>query len=192
MKLILDFVPNHVALDHPWVADHPEYFILGSHDAVATVLTESGGTFYALGRDPYFPAWPDVLQLNAFAPGLRQAAMSTVSSIAEQCDGIRCDMAMLFLNDIFERTWGERAGPHAGNGILDRSNLSFQTGISRFPLYCRSLLGHRVATSTAGFRFLLRQETLRSTGARQRIEHSPAPACGSKLSGKIASVHREP
>ena len=28
---------------------------------------------FACGRDPYFPAWPDVLQLNAFQPGLRQA-----------------------------------------------------------------------------------------------------------------------
>jgi glycosidase len=113
MKLILDYVPNHVALDHPWVVDHPEYFILGSHDAEHdnTSYFEIGGTFYARGRDPYFPPWPDVLQLNAFAPGLRQAAMRTVSSIAEQCDGIRCDMAMLFLNEIFERTWGERAGP---------------------------------------------------------------------------------
>jgi hypothetical protein len=112
MKLILDYVPNHVALDHPWVADHPEYFILGSPDAGydKTSYFERGGRFYARGRDPYFPPWPDVLQLNAFAPGLRKTAISTVSSIAEQCDGIRCDMAMLFLNEIFERTWGERAG----------------------------------------------------------------------------------
>ena len=65
---------------------------------------------FACGRDPYFPAWQDVLQLNAFQPGLRQAAIETVSSIARQCDGIRCDMAMLLLNSIFERTWGNRAG----------------------------------------------------------------------------------
>ena len=29
--------------------------------------------------------------------------------IAEQCDGLRCDMAMLVLPDVFERTWGRRA-----------------------------------------------------------------------------------
>jgi hypothetical protein len=55
-----------------------------------------------------------VLQLNAFQPGLRQAVLETVSSIAGQCDGVRCDMAMLFLNAIFERTWGSRAGPRPG------------------------------------------------------------------------------
>jgi hypothetical protein len=65
---------------------------------------------YACGRDPYFPAWRDVLQLNAFNPGLRRAAVETVLSIADQCDGVRCDMAMLFINSIFERTWGQRAG----------------------------------------------------------------------------------
>jgi len=36
--------------------------------------------------------------------------IETVSSIASQCDGLRCDMAMLLLNQIFERTWGSRAG----------------------------------------------------------------------------------
>jgi hypothetical protein len=72
---------------------------------------EIGGTVFACGRDPYFPAWPDVLQLNAFHPGFRGAAIETVSEIASQCDGMRCDMAMLFLNFIFERTWGQRAGP---------------------------------------------------------------------------------
>ena len=30
LKLMLDFVPNHVALDHPWVEAHPEFFIAGS------------------------------------------------------------------------------------------------------------------------------------------------------------------
>jgi hypothetical protein len=64
----------------------------------------------ARGRDPFFPAWPDVFQLNAFDPGLRSAAIETVQQIAEQCDGVRCDMAMLMINDIFERTWGARAG----------------------------------------------------------------------------------
>jgi hypothetical protein len=68
------------------------------------------GKVFACGRDPYFPAWPDVLQLNAFQTGLRQAVIETVGSIAEQCDGIRCDMAMLVMNTIFERTWDNRAG----------------------------------------------------------------------------------
>jgi hypothetical protein len=113
IKLILDYVPNHVAIDHPWLTEHPEYFILGTrddlwHDPAAYI--EVAGFVYARGRDPFFPAWPDVVQLNAFAPGLRQAARETVSSIARQCDGIRCDMAMLVLNEIFQRTWGNRAG----------------------------------------------------------------------------------
>ena len=30
-------------------------------------------------------------------------------NIAAQCDGVRCDMAMLVLPDVFERTWGIRA-----------------------------------------------------------------------------------
>ncbi|MGB2627521.1 MAG: alpha-amylase family glycosyl hydrolase [Candidatus Acidiferrum sp.] len=111
--LILDFVPNHVAPDHSWVLEHPEYFIRGDKNDLAkdaSAFYETCGNVCACGRDPYFPAWPDVLQLNAFQPGLREAVIETISEIAEQCDGIRCDMAMLMLNDIFERTWGARAG----------------------------------------------------------------------------------
>ena len=114
MNLMLDFVPNHVAPDHPWVAEHPEYFIRGNAGSLRVApssFIQVGGTVYACGRDPYFPAWPDVLQLNAFEPSLREAAIETISSIAQQCDGIRCDMAMLFLNPIFQRTWSESAGP---------------------------------------------------------------------------------
>lgn len=113
MNLILDFVPNHVAPDHPWVAEHPEYFIRGNAADIKndpSSFVDVRGTIYACGRDPFFPAWPDVLQLNAFNAGLREAAIETISNIAEQSDGIRCDMAMLFLNAIFERTWAGRAG----------------------------------------------------------------------------------
>jgi hypothetical protein len=112
-KLMLDFVPNHVAPDHPWVSTHTEYLIRGNSDDVKndpSSFLDVGGTVYARGRDPYFAAWPDVLQLNAFDAGLRQAVIETISSIAQQCDGIRCDMAMLVLNSVFERTWGARAG----------------------------------------------------------------------------------
>jgi Alpha amylase, catalytic domain len=113
MNLLLDFVPNHVAPDHPWVAAHPEYFICGTPDDFArdpSSYISVQGNVCACGRDPYFPAWPDVLQLNAFEPGLRQAVIETLSSIATQCDGVRCDMAMLLLNQVFARTWGNRAG----------------------------------------------------------------------------------
>jgi hypothetical protein len=113
IKLILDFVPNHVAPDHPWVSEHPEYFVRAQADEAMrdpASFIEIQGWVYACGRDPFFPAWPDVLQLNAFEPSLRHAVIDTVSAIAAQCDGIRCDMAMLGLSQIFERTWGSRVG----------------------------------------------------------------------------------
>jgi hypothetical protein len=113
LRLILDFVPNHVAPDHPWASAHPEYFVQGIDEDLQrdpASFFAAGAKVLARGRDPYFPAWPDVLQLNAFDPGLRAAAVDTVRQIADQCDGVRCDMAMLMMNDVFERTWGQRAG----------------------------------------------------------------------------------
>lgn len=111
--LILDFVPNHVAPDHPWATEHPERFIQGSEEDLRddpASFVEVAGRVLANGRDPFFPAWPDVVQLDAFSPELRSAVVETLGSIADQCDGVRCDMAMLMMNDTFERTWGGRAG----------------------------------------------------------------------------------
>jgi len=113
VRLILDYVPNHVAPDHPWVTEHPEFFVQVGEDDLASDpggWLSVGGHVLAHGRDPYFPPWPDVVQLNAFAPAARAATAQTLADIARQCDGIRCDMAMLMFNDIVARTWGSRAG----------------------------------------------------------------------------------
>ncbi|HUF27449.1 MAG TPA: alpha-amylase family glycosyl hydrolase [Gemmatimonadaceae bacterium] len=113
IALILDFVPNHVAPDHPWVAESPSFFIHGNAIDLARAPDEFialGGVVLARGRDPWFQPWKDTVQLNAFDPGLRAAARATLLDIATQCDGVRCDMAMLVLSDVFGRTWAGRAG----------------------------------------------------------------------------------
>lgn len=111
--LLLDFVPNHTAQDHPWAGSNPEYYIQGDAgdlDAAPEDFVRCGEAVIAHGRDPYFPAWTDTAQLNAFAPGYRRATEETLSRLATMCDGVRCDMAMLLISDIFATTWGERAG----------------------------------------------------------------------------------
>lgn len=110
-RLILDLVPNHVAPDHPWVQEHPDYFLQGTLEDLRRspdTFLQVGGHILAQGRDPYFPPWPDVVQVDAFSPGYRQALSDTLLSLAGQCDGVRCDMAMLLINRVFLQTWGER------------------------------------------------------------------------------------
>jgi hypothetical protein len=112
-RLILDYVPNHLAPDTPWITERPDLFIRGSDSDLAANPNgwlKVGDTVVAHGRDPYFPPWPDVVQLNAFSPKMRAGTVETLSSIAEKCDGVRCDMAMLLINRIFAQTWGEHAG----------------------------------------------------------------------------------
>jgi hypothetical protein len=114
LRLILDYVPNHVAPDHPWLTERPDCLIQGTADDLAHApdsFVEAGGRVYARGRDPYFPPWPDVVQLNAFSDALRAATVDTLVSLGDQADGVRCDMAMLMMNDVFAKTWGDRAGP---------------------------------------------------------------------------------
>ena len=113
VRLLLDYVPNHVAPDHPWVTSNPELFVRGDEDDIhadPAGWLAAAGHVLAHGRDPYFPPWPDVVQLNAFSPAMRAATADTLAGIADQCDGIRCDMAMLMINQVFAKTWGSRAG----------------------------------------------------------------------------------
>lgn len=131
LRLMLDFVPNHVGLGHPWVQTHPEYFVQGTELDLARnpqnfirISGSRGDLFLAHGRDPYFPAWPDTLQLNYARPETQAAMTEVLLKIAGQCDGVRCDMAMLVLPDVFERTWGQSTPafwPRAIQSVRDRA-----------------------------------------------------------------------
>jgi glycosidase len=124
LRLMLDFVPNHTGLDHPWVEEHPEYYVAGTELDLARaptnytrIKTKSGTLLPAHGRDPFFPGWPDALQLNYGNPATQEAMLRELLRICSQCDGVRCDMAMLVLPDVFERTWGIRAEPFWAKAI---------------------------------------------------------------------------
>jgi glycosidase len=124
LKLMLDFVPNHTALDHPWVEDHPDYYVGGGEleqtrapQNYTWVKRKRGDVLLAHGRDPYFDGWPDTLQLDYANPATQEAMIGELLVIAEQCDAVRCDMAMLVLPKVFERTWGRRPPPFWARAI---------------------------------------------------------------------------
>jgi len=117
IALVLDFVPNHTGFDHEWIRTHSDFYVHGTLDNYRAdpalfhpIETSNRETvrFIACGRDPYFAPWRDVAQLNYFNPATREAMIGVLTSIAQHCDGVRCDMAMLVLNDVFAETWAQR------------------------------------------------------------------------------------
>src|SRR5438552_10357811 len=115
LRLLLDFVPNHLGLDHRWVVERPELFVQVPHQAPGTFFAESnaGGRWLAHGQDPTFPAWTDTAQLDPRRADTRAAMIELMQSVAMRCDGVRCDMAMLLLNEVFAKTWEKFPCPAA-------------------------------------------------------------------------------
>jgi len=129
LKLLLDFVPNHTGRDHPWVDAHPEFYVHGSRDDLAREPQNyarleprrrgDAETILAYGRDPYFDGWSDTFQLNYRHGGFRETQIGELGAVADRCDGVRCDMAMLLQPQIIAKTWGERARPSDGSPPRD-------------------------------------------------------------------------
>ncbi len=124
LKIIVDFVPNHMGLDSDWLNQHPEYFIHRPLAATDSSLSDSElekkypGYFVhrtpsyphgnrripktilvAYGKDPYFYPWIDTAQLDFAEPALRRKMTDVLCDIARRVDGVRCDMAMLVLRE---------------------------------------------------------------------------------------------
>lgn len=113
MKLYLDFVSNHLAIDSELTNDCVDCFVMGDktdYENNRELFCEKkvgDKTYYiAHGRDPNFPVWKDTLQLNYFNPKTREKMINNLIKISQVCDGVRCDMVMLTLNDIHNDIWG--------------------------------------------------------------------------------------
>ena len=112
ISLILDFIPNHFNAESRYVKSHPQLFLQGdagmfgmdSHTFFQSPAQP--GKYFSHGRDPFFPAWTDTVQLNYYNTETREFMTEQLRKIAGLCDGVRCDMAMLVLNNIFQNTWG--------------------------------------------------------------------------------------
>ena len=109
---MLDFVPNHMAPDHPWVERASGLLRRGDRGGARRRAAELPARRDAAAPGPGLRPRPvlrrlaDTLQLNYGNPALQEAMLGELLRIARQCDGVRCDMAMLVLPDVFERTWG--------------------------------------------------------------------------------------
>ena len=178
--LMLDFVPNHTAFDHPWIATHPDRYVLGTEDDYRAAPSDfrrvaaAACVYVACGRDPYFAPWTDVAQLNYFNPETRAAMQDTLRTIAAHCDGVRCDMAMLVAQRGV-RTDVAAAAPRrmaaAARGILDHDDPRD----SRADLSRRSVLGARRHAPRAGVRLRVRQAAARLPALARRRRVRPAP-----------------
>lgn len=111
IKLILDFVGNHFSAKSSLINTNKEIFL----QADEYIFKNDPYTFYqspvndndylAHGRDPLFPPWKDTAQINFYSREAREFLISILLNLTELCDGVRCDMAMLPLNNIFYNTW---------------------------------------------------------------------------------------
>ena len=107
LRLILDFIPNHTARDHHWLIDEPELYVRDGLGAIAC------------GKDPHFPPWSDTAQLDYRRPATRDHMTATLLEIADRCDGVRCDMAMLVLPEVFAKTWGGEPSDDFWSAAID-------------------------------------------------------------------------
>lgn len=148
LKLILDYVPNHTAPDHAWMMEHPDFYVQGTESDLKTApgrfFRSAGRNIVAYGAPSQNPgdAWHDTVQLNAFHPGMREASIEAIKKIAAQCDGIRCDMAMLLQTDAFMKVWGANAGPRPSlefwTEVIDKVRRQYPELILIAETYCNT------------------------------------------------------
>ena len=117
LKLFLDFIPNHFSADSTLIKTIPEIFLEADEDLFQkdpftyfrhdclNANNEIYNKIFAHGRDPLFPAWRDTIQVNFFELKARTFLVENLLKLTELCDGVRCDMAMLPLNNVFHNTW---------------------------------------------------------------------------------------
>jgi len=97
MKVILDWVANHTAFDHPWTREHKDWYKLDAHGEIFPVTFNAGA--------PNEEHWSDVTALNYDRPALRDAMIAAMQFWVREVDldGFRCDVASLVPTPFWER-----------------------------------------------------------------------------------------
>ena len=87
MKVIIDWVANHTAMDHPWILTHPEWYPKDKQGEISSYKYDNGTTI---------EEWSDVAGLDYRDPALRSAMISAMQFWVREADidGFRCDVAM--------------------------------------------------------------------------------------------------
>jgi hypothetical protein len=113
LRLILDFVPNHLGIDSIEPARFPARFVHSSDPVAGTFHAEArfGPRYFAHGRDPHFEPWIDTVQLDYRVMETHEAMRSVAQTASMYGDGLRCDMAMLLLPEVFAETWRNFPSP---------------------------------------------------------------------------------
>lgn len=95
-KLILDWVPNHTAWDHPWTRQHKDWYKLNDKGEIFPVT-------FTEGPEPEY--WTDVVALDYRSEALRTAMIDAMKFWLREVDmdGFRCDVASLVPTDFWER-----------------------------------------------------------------------------------------
>lgn len=105
LKLMLDYVPNHTAVDCPWTTSTPDNYVRAQNGTTPDPTRFlSNGIAYGWGG--WGGAWQDTCQINIWNPATRTARTSEVLHVASLADAIRCDVAYLLLNSQFSQNWG--------------------------------------------------------------------------------------
>lgn len=121
LLLILDFIPNHFSAASGLIKSAPEIFLQTDKELFERDRhtyfkpTEDEEKYFAHGRDPFFPAWQDTVQVNYFSESARDFMIRSLIKISKVCDGVRADMAMLAINNVFKNTWA---------GVLEKFGYS--------------------------------------------------------------------
>lgn len=96
-KVILDWVANHTAWDHPWTTAHKDWYKLNASGEIYPVTFNEGL--------PGEEHWHDVVALNYQSAALRDAMVDAMAFWVREVglDGFRCDVASLVPTDFWVR-----------------------------------------------------------------------------------------